>query len=373
MLNIKKIPVGELEANCYLVSDSEKNAVIVDAGAESDEICSEIESLGIKPLAILLTHGHFDHFGAAAALIETYHIPLYVHSLDRPLVLSPVKSLAVQLGFGAMLRCPDEKDIHTFEDNDILKFSDELEFLAIHTPGHSPGGSCFRHGDILFSGDTLFRDSVGRVDFPGCNIQDMRRSLARLGALSGDCKVYTGHFSDTTLEHERTFGHYLIPQKQQMPDAVSLQRAIGSDCETILQMQHESFAALLETYQDYDLNPANETAEQVMTRLRQPETYYYFIVVNQKSIGAIRIVDEKNDSRKRISPLFILPEYRNRGYAQAAIHEAERIHGASNWSLTTIMQEAANCHLYEKMGYRRTGTPQIVNARMTLVNYEKDL
>ena len=213
MLKIQKLPVGELEANCFLVSDEENNAVIIDPGAEPDYILSEIESLGIKPLAILLTHAHFDHFGAAAEVIEKYQIPLYVHTLDRPMVTSAEYSLAVQLGFGAMYRRPDENFIRTFEDNETLKFSEELEFLVIHTPGHSPGSSCFRHGEILFSGDTLFRDGVGRVDFQGGNIHDMRKSLARLGALEGDCKVYTGHYAETTLEHERTFGHYLIPRK----------------------------------------------------------------------------------------------------------------------------------------------------------------
>ena len=213
MLKIQKLPVGELDANCFLVYDGENNAVIIDPGAEPDYILSEIESLGIKPLAILLTHAHFDHFGAAAEVIGKYQIPLYVHTLDRPMVTSAEYSLAVQLGFGAMYRRPDENFIRTFEDNETLKFSEELEFLVIHTPGHSPGSSCFRHGDILFSGDTLFRDGVGRVDFQGGNIHDMRKSLARLGALEGDCKVYTGHYAETTLEHERTFGHYLIPRK----------------------------------------------------------------------------------------------------------------------------------------------------------------
>lgn len=213
MLKIQKLPVGELEANCFLVSDEENNAVIIDPGAEPDSILSEIESLGIKPLAILLTHAHFDHFGAAAEVIEKYQIPLYVHTLDRPMVTSAEYSLAVQLGFGAMYRRPDENFIRTFEDNETLKFSEELEFLVIHTPGHSPGSSCFRHGEILFSGDTLFRDGVGRVDFQGGNIHDMRKSLARLGALEGDCKVYTGHYAETTLEHERRCGPYLIPRK----------------------------------------------------------------------------------------------------------------------------------------------------------------
>ena len=153
--------------------------------------------------------------------------------------------------------------------------------------------------------------------------------------------------------------------------AVTLQRADASDAEQILQMQKASFAPLLERYQDYDLNPANETADRVRARLIQKETYYYYITVNGEAVGAIRIVDAKDGSRKRISPLFILPQHQNRGYAQAAMREAERMHGAENWALSTIMQEQGNCHLYEKMGYHRTGSPQIVSERMTLVQYEK--
>ena len=154
--------------------------------------------------------------------------------------------------------------------------------------------------------------------------------------------------------------------------SVSLRRADVQDAACILQMQKAAFSPLLERYQDYDLNPANETADRVRARLMQPETYYYYIIADGEAVGAIRIVDAKDGSRKRISPLSILPQHQNRGYAQAAIREAERLHGAENWELSTIMQEPGNCHLYEKMGYHRTGTPQIINARMTLVQYEKD-
>lgn len=213
MLHITKLPVGDLEANCFLVADEEKNAVIIDPGAEADTILAALDAQGLKPLAILLTHAHFDHFGAAADIIAKTDIPLYVHPLDKPLVLSSEYSLAVQLGYGAVYNRPEESAIRTFEDNDELKFSEELTFTVLHTPGHSPGSCCFRHADELFTGDTLFRQGVGRVDFPGGDIRAMRQSLARLGALEGDCKVYTGHYDDTTLEFERKFGHYLIPKK----------------------------------------------------------------------------------------------------------------------------------------------------------------
>ena len=163
-----------------------------------------------------------------------------------------------------------------------------------------------------------------------------------------------------------------VSDPEKAVSTVTLQRADVQDAEQILQMQKASFAPLLERYQDYDLNPANETADRVRARLMQKETYYYYITVYGEAVGAIRIVDAKDGSRKRISPLSVLPQHQNRGYAQAAMHEAERLHGAENWELSTIMQEQGNCHLYEKMGYHRTGTPQTVSERMTLVQYEKD-
>ena len=162
-----------------------------------------------------------------------------------------------------------------------------------------------------------------------------------------------------------------VSDPEKAVSAVTLQRADASDAEQILQMQKASFAPLLERYQDYDLNPANETADRVRARLMQPETYYYYILVNGEAVGAIRIVDAKDGSRKRISPLFVLPEYRGRGFAQAALREAERLHGSGGWALDTILEEEGNCRLYEKMGYHQTGQTRRINERMTLVDYEK--
>ncbi|MBR3267147.1 MAG: MBL fold metallo-hydrolase [Oscillospiraceae bacterium] len=212
MLQVRQLAVGELEANCFLVSDSEKNAVIIDPGAEPDYILSELRAGGLTPLAILLTHAHFDHFGAAADIIAETGIPLYVHPLDEPMLLSSVRSMADGLGFASAYRQPDQTKFRHFEEGETLKFSEELTFTVMHTPGHTPGGCCFRHDNILFTGDTLFRDGVGRVDFPGGNIRDMRASLLRLGEIEGDCTVYCGHYGSTTLSHEREFGHYLTPR-----------------------------------------------------------------------------------------------------------------------------------------------------------------
>lgn len=143
------------------------------------------------------------------------------------------------------------------------------------------------------------------------------------------------------------------------------------ECEKLWEMQVEAFSDLLEKYRDYDISPANEPMSRVMERLEQPFTYYYFIMDGDTAVGAVRVVDMKDGSPKRISPIFIMKEHRGKGFAKAAIRAVEKLHGTENWSLDTILQEEGNCRLYEKMGYRRTGETQVINERMTLVFYEK--
>ena len=152
---------------------------------------------------------------------------------------------------------------------------------------------------------------------------------------------------------------------------VRLVRASIADAEVIWQMQRAAFAELLERYQDFDLNPGNEPLEKVQWRLSLPATCFYFIRVDGINAGAIRVIDHHDASPKKISPLFVLPEFRGMGVAQASIRAAEAIHGSDNWRLDTILQEKGNCHLYEKMGYRQTGDTKVINEKMTLVFYEK--
>ena len=152
---------------------------------------------------------------------------------------------------------------------------------------------------------------------------------------------------------------------------VRLERAGEQDAETIWKMQVEAFAELLKKYHDYGTNPGAEPLERVRAKLVQTHTFYYLIFADDVCVGAIRVVDSGDGRKKRISPLFILPEFRNHGYAQAAIQEAERLHGETGWSLDTILQEPGNCRLYEKRGYHRTGRTTTVNEKLTLVLYEK--
>ena len=151
---------------------------------------------------------------------------------------------------------------------------------------------------------------------------------------------------------------------------IQLIRATVKDVKLIWKMQVEAFLPLLCKYQDMDTSPANEPVEKVIKRLEQNETYFYLIKSGGVNVGAIRVVDKKN-GRKRISPIFVLPEFQNKGIAQKAILEAERLHGENDWELDTILEEKGNCYLYEKMGYRKTEKTEKINDKLTLVFYEK--
>ena len=153
---------------------------------------------------------------------------------------------------------------------------------------------------------------------------------------------------------------------------VILIAATEDDLQTLWKMQVRAFSDILEKYQDYEMSPAAETFDKVMARYRQPWTTYYFIVAEDEVVGAIRVVDKKDGSRKRISPIWIMQEYRNKGYAQSAITAVEQIYGSENWCLDTILQEKGNLHLYEKMGYHQTGKIEKINDLMDIVFYEKD-
>ena len=154
--------------------------------------------------------------------------------------------------------------------------------------------------------------------------------------------------------------------------SIELKPITREDIATVWKMQVEAFQVLLDKYQDFDTSPASEPVDKVLARFEQPWTTYFFIMANGEKAGVIRVVDKKDGSRKRISPIWIMPEFRNRGYAQQAILAAEKIYGSGHWCLDTILQEKGNLHLYEKMGYHQTGKTERINERMDIVFYEKD-
>ena len=150
---------------------------------------------------------------------------------------------------------------------------------------------------------------------------------------------------------------------------IRLKRAQLSDAEAMHLMQVKAFLPLLRKYHDTAISPACETLERVREKIAADR--YYFILAGDAVVGGIRVVQHPGRP-KVISPLFILWDQQNRGYATRAIREVERLHGEHRWRLDTILEEPGNCHLYEKLGYRRVGAPQRVNANMTIVDYEKE-
>lgn len=153
--------------------------------------------------------------------------------------------------------------------------------------------------------------------------------------------------------------------------SIFLKKADFDDCAEIQKMQVAAFSKLLEKYQDFSTNPAVEPLETIERKFNQQCTTYYFIMLNDVKIGVIRVVTIDDDTC-RVSPIFIIPEFENRGYAQAAMTEAERLYPrVSEWQIETIKQESRLCHLYEKLGYKPTGKEEQIKDGMTIVYYKK--
>lgn len=194
---IKTLPLGHLETNCYVVSNEETlECVVIDPGDESNVVLNYLEDNKLKCQAIFLTHGHFDHVGAVEAIFEELGVPVYISSLDQ-----------AKEGDDRRVYFTMPSGIINYEDGDVIEIAG-LSFKIIATPGHTPGGVTIICQDALFTGDTLFRGSCGRVDLPGGSIQDELLSLKRLCMLPGDYEVYPGHMDSTTLERERLFNYY---------------------------------------------------------------------------------------------------------------------------------------------------------------------
>lgn len=201
---IKGFSVGQLGTNCYIVIDEKTlDCAVIDPGAESGAILNYLDDNRLKLKAIFITHGHFDHTGAVISLYEETRAPVYIHALDvsRP-------------GGDSEMQYQGGEELQLYREGDLIRVG-ELEFHVLETPGHSRGSVTLRCEDALFTGDTLFRGSCGRTDFPGSSSAAMAGSLRRLASLEGDYEVYPGHMDATTLERERQFNPYL---RQAMKD-----------------------------------------------------------------------------------------------------------------------------------------------------------
>jgi glyoxylase-like metal-dependent hydrolase (beta-lactamase superfamily II) len=204
-MDIKRIVVGALETNCYLLF-KESSVLIIDPGDGAEKIVSIINASGYKVVAIILTHGHWDHFGACSALRKKLGAKIYVHELDEPYVKNPHICTFKEFPFVDEMAVKVDK---TFTGGKL--HLDSFSFEVIHTPGHSRGSSCFYFPEekILFSGDVLFRGSVGRVDLPCSEPEKMHESIEKIMKLPDEVIVYPGHGMSTTIGTERKFNPFL--------------------------------------------------------------------------------------------------------------------------------------------------------------------
>ncbi len=195
---IKTLPVGQIEANCYIVTDeSTLECAVIDPGDESNTILDYLEDRKLKVKYIFLTHGHFDHTMAANAVHEETGAPICMHRADSNATIS-----------SAPFRFNPPADTIWYGEGDTFPVGG-LTFVVLHTPGHTPGGVTLQCEDALFTGDTLFRESCGRTDLPGGDMETLMKSLKRLSDLPGDYEVYPGHMDSSTMSRERLFNYYL--------------------------------------------------------------------------------------------------------------------------------------------------------------------
>ncbi len=196
LLKIRKITVGPLMTDCYILSNSDE-CVIVDAGGNPEKIIEEIEKFNLKPKFIIATHGHFDHFLAAREIQRKYDIPFYINEKDKEMLQSKDYS-AEHFIKGLKAEIPDS--IITFSDGFVFKVG-RHQLKIMETPGHTPGSSCIVGDGFILTGDTLFRMSIGRMDFGG-NEEDMIRSLKKLSQMKESTRIYPGHGDPSDIRYE---------------------------------------------------------------------------------------------------------------------------------------------------------------------------
>lgn len=204
-MKVKVMPLGELRANCYIVETENKNAVAVDIGGEPEKLLQYLKDNDLTLKKIFLTHGHYDHIGGVYEVQKQTGAEVYVHSGDAMKIKSEVGSLAINLGETDFKKIENYTEV---KDGDIITL-DELEFKVMHTPGHTNGCVCYICDECIFTGDTLFRCSIGRTDLPDGDFNKMSESLQKLNALEKDYIVYPGHEGETTLAYEKNNNPYL--------------------------------------------------------------------------------------------------------------------------------------------------------------------
>lgn len=209
-MEIKTLVLSPLGTNCYLVKTGEDRGVVIDPADDAEKILLKAEEMGISIKKILLTHGHFDHTGAAKEIKEKTDAPIYIHKDDECMLSDGNKALAY---FCPEIPFEEKKADVLLKDGDTVT-DGEVTFKVMHTPGHSAGSVCFliesvTEKNIMFAGDTIFKDSIGRSDGYSGDYIVQRATLEKLRNLTEDYIIYSGHGASTTLKTEKKFNPFI--------------------------------------------------------------------------------------------------------------------------------------------------------------------
>lgn len=208
-MNWEQIPLGPIQTNCYLIADSQKRCLIVDPGEEGKKLINHIEKRKLKPQAVILTHAHFDHIGAADEMRDHYKIPVYVHENEAKWLLDPALNGSQFFAIGEMVRLKPADNFFAAEGSITVR---DFSFEIFETPGHSPGSVSFyfQEEGVVVAGDALFQGSIGRTDLPGGNHQQLLESIhKKLLSLPEDTQVLPGHGPITTIQSEMDSNPFL--------------------------------------------------------------------------------------------------------------------------------------------------------------------
>lgn len=197
---LQKLCVGELSTNCYILGDEKtKEGVVIDPGGDFDLIDENIEKLNLKIKYIILTHGHIDHIKALVPLKKKTKAKVLIHKEDLPILSNPTYNLSQFIGEDSSFSEPDI----LLKDGDTIEFG-KTKLLVLHTPGHTPGSISLYTDNLLFTGDTLFCEGVGRTDLPGASCEKLFSSIKqKLFTKPDDTEVFPGHGPSTTIGWEK--------------------------------------------------------------------------------------------------------------------------------------------------------------------------